>query len=182
MAEQKREGQYNNSLNWLLATPVITVAIAWASNVITGNRILIYPIHLVAFACVAYLYWAQIKYLKAYYPHKRIDFQIYIMLVALCVPFVGIYLGDYGGASNFQVAANGLRSDIEAGLILGGVLASLYLFVSAISNAFYIRTGGKNSILRVLGKILYVLGYIVVAAVTWFGYSLVYSLHDPSTE
>lgn len=133
-------------------------------------------------ATLIYLYVMQARYLKALGAGKKVRNQLLILPIALILPCLGASFGDLRGASFYSVASDGIGSDIGAGLVIGGIIALLYLYVLAIGNALYIKTGGKSKGLRITGKIFYGLGYLIIAVITWALYGIIYSLHDPNTE
>jgi len=182
MAQQKKNEKNNAPLNRLLVVPAVMLILEWGLAPYTVNNPVAYAFGLIVLISLGYLYVTQVRYLKWRLADKKLRFQLAILFAGFFIPFLGVFIGDYVGASAFSVSANGVPADLGAGLWVGGMLASLFLYVLTIGNAIYIKTNGKSNGLRIVAKVLYVLGYLLIVVVTWLAYQVMYTLHDPSTE
>jgi hypothetical protein len=137
MAQQKKNEKRTAPLNWLLAVPVVLLILGSGFIPYTPNSPEADMVGLVVLISLGYLYIRQAKYLGWRLADKKLRFQLAILLAGFCVPFLGVCVGDYMGASAFGVPANGLFSDLILGFWVGGVLALLFLYTITISNAIY---------------------------------------------
>ncbi len=134
---------------------------------------------LMAFVAVILLYIAEVKYLKRYFPSKSLRLQWFIICGAALTLFVAMTAGDVLGSLHF---GNPVVNMWMVGIVVGLSVSSVILYVLSIGNLIYIATEGRSSGFRVIGVIMYGIGWIAVVAVSYFAYVLAYSSHDPSSE
>jgi len=136
---------------------------------------------LFVFIDVLALFIGQIKYLRRTIWKQRLRYQLWLVLITLITPFLAIVVADYKGMHDYQTPLNGLGSD-SYGLAFGVGIAFIYAYGCVIANELYIKHNGRKTGGTIIGKILYWLAYLIIAVVSWIGYGITYSLHDPSTE
>jgi hypothetical protein len=183
MAISAQTPTFNRKLNWLLLVPPAMgvlgyfssafAAVGWPAIVMQG----------ISFVLIIYLYVVQQRYIVRRYARGR-STKAHMILIGFTfvVPTIAAFLGDYMGASTYDNSANGIASDLWVGFGVGCALSICFLYAIAVGNALRINTDNRKSWVTALGQWAYALAFFAVVGVSWFVSSLVYSLHDPSTE
>ena len=140
------------------------------------------PISLLAAMSICYLLYVQGNYFKQFYPNKSIKPQLVLLVFTFLLPIIAVNAGDILGAAHYNTAANGIVTSGLAGLALGSVAAICFADIFAVGNMIFIKTRGLNDGLRIFGTVIYCIGFLVVALISFVAYSLTYSAHDPSSE
>lgn len=135
-----------------------------------------------SFILLIITYVVQIRYIHRFFPSKKFRPQFLLLIFAILAPTVASFMGDYGGSARFSDEPSGALSDLAIGFALGGVIAIAFLYIFAWGNLFYIGTKGLNRGYEIISGIIYSLGWLSLAIASYFIYSILYSLHDPSTE
>lgn len=128
--------------------------------------------------CVVYV--QQWRFIQSAYKHNGLRKQLALLVASFVVPTLAFFVGDARGLAEFGGDAStglGAMTAIPLGIAIGA--AALQLL--AVGNMITILANGQN-VVRILGRIAYVLLWILLAGVAWFMYSLAYTLRDPSTE
>ncbi len=140
------------------------------------------PISLLAAVSICYLLYVQGNYFKQFYPNKSIKPQLVLFVFTFLLPIIAVNAGDVLGAARYNTAANGFMSSGLAGLAVGLVAVICFADIFAVGNMIFIKTRGLSNGLRIFGTVIYYIGFLVVALISFVAYSLTYSAHDPSSE
>ena len=140
------------------------------------------PIGLLVVVSICYLLHVQRNYIKQFYPDRSIKPQLVLFAVAFLSPIIAVYAGDILGAARYSTAVNGIVTSGLVGLAVGLVTAFCFADIFAIGNMIFIKTRGLSNGFRLFGFVIYCMGFLAVALISFVAYSLTYSAHNPSSE
>jgi len=167
--------------NWLLlVAPVALVPLGIVMTMSGGSKIWLWPVLLLMLIDDIAISTGQIKYLKQAKQSRRLLCQAIFIIAALLVPLIAMLAGEFIGASAYNTPPD--SSGNIVGLVMGVVIAIVGAYGCAIANEIHIRAKARSSVISVIGKASYVIGFILIAAIAWISYGIAYSLQDPSTE
>lgn len=127
-----------------------------------------------------YAYIVQIQYIRTAYPGKRLIGQCILPPAALVIPTLAVILGDRRGIAAFGDGGSG--SFVIAGIYIGLGFGFMALWLMALGNMIYIKTGGKNTMLSMLGKIGHGVLWLIIAFISYVFYAFAFTARDPNTE
>jgi hypothetical protein len=127
-------------------------------------------------------YVAEIKFMRRNYPSKSLKPQLILVAACFIAPIIAASLGDAAGVNHFGASDINGGSNAMVGVAAGGLLAALFVYLSAVSSLVYIRSAGTSSFHRIFARIFYIIGWLITAVVAYAVYGAVYSFHDPNTE
>ncbi len=126
-------------------------------------------------------YVAEIRFTRRNFPTKKFKFHVLILVAAVIAPAIAAFAGDTAGSANFGDEPFG-GSVFGTGIAIGLSIAVLFLYALTIDTLIFIRSKGLNSGYNIFSKVVYIIGWLIIAGASYFIYSVIYSLHDPSTE
>ncbi len=164
----------------ILITFVITpIARSLAGNarLVATERWVIFGIEGCLILVLLYSLFRQYRYLKP--RHPRIFLMELALFFGICViPVLAAALGDAKGASVYHTSTS---------ISLPGMFT---IFLFSLVNAVGLLSLGnsllilfrENSVIKVIGAVLYGLLWIVLSVVFYVAYAISYSVHNPSNE
>ncbi len=177
---------FRKDYNWLALVPLLaiifTAVVSDASS--PGGSLVVVAMALVdiaALVAMLFLYVTQTKYIKIAYPHKHLRPQAFLLLAAIIVLALAATCGDISGAQQFGDNPDGIGVWLYSGLV-GLVLSVSYIYAIVLFNILYITYDGSAKGLKIVGRIGYCIGWLIIAMASYIVYAIAYSSHDPSTE
>lgn len=141
-------------------------------------------IQLIGYAVIIALfiaYSSQRKFLRARGEHDNaLAIQNGLLLTSTIVPCLGGIAGHIVGSIDFGNGTDQINLFFVP--VFAFVSGFIVLDLCAIANIFLICNTRPHTVFRVLGAVGRVVAYGCIAAVTYFAYTALYSLRDPSTE
>lgn len=103
------------------------------------------------------------------------------LLIGSLLILIGLMVGHVAGYNNFPGSSTSLQSGLFGALTVYLALVLLLALILSLANTIYlyIRIG---SILRFLGYLGLAALWLLIAIISFLGFSVMYTIHDPNTE
>jgi hypothetical protein len=126
-----------------------------------------------------FCYIKELSYIRKVLHKERLFIQHIVLLIGSLAPAIGASLGDQAGLANYH---NGTTIGFVGFISVATAIFVVVLQLLSIGSLVQVGTKDTRGVLGILGQIAYVIIFLLIGAITFFAYSLFYSLHDPSTE
>jgi hypothetical protein len=132
--------------------------------------------------CLITGYIIQIIFIRKNFPIRSLLAQYLLLLGNIIVFSLVSAFADFNGYKNFNSGDQPGFGDLLIGIILGAIVGSVFIYVFAIGNYLYIKRGSYSHKLKNVSVVFYGFGCLITLVISFLFYSILYSLHDPSTE
>ena len=174
---KKKQTESRVFSSWLIAVP-------WVGLVIfilpPDYRSLTFMIVSLSALSAVVLYFFQLPFLKRAFPRYNLRPQLLLLAGAIGSVALASLAGDVFGALYFGNEVKGYF--MYGALLWGGAVAAVFAYIMLVGNMSMDSIGHISDVRRVINRVFYFSGWLILAGISYLVYSTIFSLHDPDTE